>query len=416
LRVSIPSWLVELNRALDRRHPLYKLLQDAGPELPAEPWTVRLIARLFAFTAEKEVDRDLTAIKFAARELPSAKEGQRLKQWLLHQSLKPNDRQQTLDLTAFFLNDERSKAFPELDNIVSKRLRDLWISDADTLFEMIEKGKAVPAPQFDDMLHLLAREAPSDVLSQDSNSAWSGRMLLAEVRPALLLEADLSLMPTEVLTHLAGISLKHEDQAGDWLLKELFDRAPEAASLRFLDSHKGVALDVFVSTAISSDSKSSIHPDWRKEFRPLAAELLDRAMKICKTTMSLCKILVFLDWPEDPATLGGANQWKNFFKNAEDDAPLRQRQRLYAMVLNIAFRDASKASVFLFEHVAPSVSQWMEARELEHDVEVRALSNVQYYFTIPSWDYCKRMKRSLRESYEKNRLGEKNWYRLESRL
>lgn len=88
---AVPGWIAELFRGIDRESPLSLLLQRAGPDLSPEPSTVRLLARLFAFTNGLEIDYDLRALKFAARELPSVEDGTHLKDWLISEVLKPNN-------------------------------------------------------------------------------------------------------------------------------------------------------------------------------------------------------------------------------------------------------------------------------------------------------------------------------------
>ena len=197
---TIPSWIAELYHALDSDHPLRKLLQTAGPELPPVPSSVRLLARLFAFTRGAELDQDLKAIKFAARELPSPEDGTYLKDWLVQETLRLGSSQQLLSLIEFLLIDRKARAFPHLENYLRNGLADVWRGNAAKIFELIDAAHNTKNERFHDVVQVLACEAPRNVFLLDlDEKSLNGRIILAEIKPDLLLEAELTWMPTDVL-------------------------------------------------------------------------------------------------------------------------------------------------------------------------------------------------------------------------
>lgn len=414
---TIPSWLAELCLGLERQYPLYDVLQQAGPDLPPEPSTVRLLARLFAFTRGNEIDHDLRAIKFAARELPSAKDGQRLKEWLLSETLRLTNRRQALNLVEFLLTDVRSEAFAGLKGSVSGKLATVWENDADKLFQIIEEANERSTPRFEYALNLLAKEAPADVLSWKSeNGAWRGRILLAEVRPDLLLETQLNPIPTDVLNKLIDISIRREQPSIMRLIAELLSRNPDEHSLALFNQHDAIFVRALVSTICASPKKEAIHSNWNYRFNEIVGLVITDALEMCETTSSICLVLEYLHWPRESLMIGTARRWLSFLKKSEDDMNLRHRQRLYAIILNVAFLEANESSIGLLEHVVPDIYGWMKSGSLEYDVAATAMSNVGYYFTIPIWDHCRRLKRSLREFYEVYGFESQRWERLKSKL
>jgi hypothetical protein len=126
-------------------------------------------------------------------------------------------------------------------------------------------------------------------------------------------------------------------------------------------------------------------------------------------------VLAFLSWPQDRATIGGAEVWQRFFSKVKEDAPNRQRQRLYATVLNIAFSDQSNASIKIFEHVAPPIYNWLKNDDLDSDTQRLVLRDVGNYFLVPFWDYCARFRLRIEEAYKSRGVEYRDRQQIESK-
>lgn len=417
LSASIPSWIAELYDAFETEHPLRELLRNAGPELPPVQSSVRLLARLFAFTKGADLDRDLRAIKFAARELPSPSDGQHLKEWLVKETLRLRDTEQVLSLVNFLITDSKADAFPNLEIFLQSKLGDVWRSEAATLFNLMELTQGTQSKRRQAMAQLLAMEAPHDVLADGSDDGPSnGKVVLARLRPELLLEADLLSMPTDLILKFLDISLNHNERVTEYLIAELLRRPLTAECYPLFEEAKEEFVRVLLTLMPTLSAEKTVHADWKKEFHALASEIIARALSTYITTTPVCNVLEFLSWPQDPETVGDAEVWKQFLSKAKEDAPLKLQQHLYATILNIAFADKKSASIDLFEQVAPSIYEWLRASALDDVVRYQVLKNVGHYFLVSFWDYCLRFKRSLQHAYEIRGFQQLYWSKLEHKL
>ena len=414
--LTVPEWVLGLYKGLEPGSDLSSFLQRFGPELPATPGSVRLLARLSSFIGSPASGDRSAALGFVARELPDPAVGDELKVWVIDRVMENPTAKCSFDAARFAMADPRATALPQLHDRILTIVPRLWEDEPTTMFGILE---ARP-PDLDEEGRLsiaeLVASAPPEVLNRRPwTGRWDGREAAARSRRTLLDRLDWMLVPTDRVACFAQLLLatSEVDEKG-WttLLKTpLGDRLASV-----VDENSSSFAHAAVRTLARERDGSEIDDSWLKHLQRHEGLVVRLGVDLLASTASLAHVLGSLNWPEPRRNQPSTERLAEFWKRAEDDAQGEARFRMLAFTLHAAMRAADGGSEVLLEAAVPEIHEALRRGRLRWDLVDLVMSRVDQDLWTPPWDHCRRLRRAVRSFYKRCDLRQESWFRIKERI
>ena len=408
---AVESWIVALRDAIKLNHPLRALLSRAGPDLPPEPSSVRIVARLFAFTHGSKRNEGSKALRFAAKEYPKPEDAAALKAWLIRTILSEVPIHELYDFVRYVSQDPGAVAFPNIHRRMSIHLGRLWADSVTRTFDLAAL-RFRSAGRADDLFLSFARTAPLDALTTlPETDDWDVKAAFICDRPDLLSGAILDTAPisaiSEIVKCIPKISLVQLDLiVGAILIRPISDEGITA--MQRIGSE---GLVRYIDALVDGDG-GSIHRSWRTD-RDLSKKSVEQVLREQRPAETLLHIVSRLGLEIDVLHQVDQLLLRKYLSKSRKGRVTTAAEVLHARILASALRGRTSYEVKLIRDIAIWLWRRMKDRTINDRAEQIVMEQVPYYFLVPPWDHCMRLMVRLRGILRDQYHSPDEWVRVE---